>query len=110
MKLLTKDLEHRLTRAAEQRDDERELEDVRILAKFFNPSGAATWLISEYNPRDRLFYGYASLGFGPGFDEWGYISRDELESLRGPFGLGIERDLYFEPKSFAEARQQELGY
>ena len=31
--------------------------------------------------------------------EWGGIaSIEELESIRGPFGLKIERDLYWTPK------------
>lgn len=29
--------------------------------------------------------------------EFGYFSLDELLAMRGPMGLRIERDLYFEP-------------
>jgi hypothetical protein len=36
--------------------------------------------------------------FGDWNDEWGYFSLDELESYKGQFGLGIERDLYFGEK------------
>ena len=43
---------------------------------------------------DRLF-GLCDLGLG--FPELGYVSRGELSRLRGPMGLPVERDLYFEP-------------
>ena len=42
----------------------------------------------------------AILGFGlvSGHeDELGYFSLNELENLKGPFGLKVERDLYFQP-------------
>ena len=38
-----------------------------------------------------LFYGYVE-GL---FDEWGTFSLKELSELRGPFGLKVERDLYW---------------
>ena len=30
--------------------------------------------------------------------ELGYVSLAEIESVKGPLGLGIERDLYFRPR------------
>jgi hypothetical protein len=36
-------------------------------------------------------------GLDPNFDELTYWSLGELEALRGPFGLRVERDLHFEP-------------
>ena len=65
--------------------------------KLFNPSGAATWLISERDTSepDQLF-GLCDLGFGS--PELGWVSLSELEAVKGPFGLGIERDRWFEPK------------
>ena len=48
---------------------------------------------AEYNEKERMFFGYVKLL--PGCDEWGYFSLDELESIKGMFGLGIERDLHF---------------
>ncbi len=32
---------------------------------------------------------------GQGFPELGYVSLAELQSVRGPFGLQVERDLHF---------------
>jgi len=34
--------------------------------------------------------------------ELGYFSLKELEEIRGPLGLPIERDLDFEPKTLSE--------
>ncbi len=64
--------------------------------KLFNPCGAATWLISERNTDepDQLF-GLCDLGFGS--PELGWVSLAELESVKGPLGIGIERDRWFEP-------------
>jgi len=42
-------------------------------------------------------------GLVDGFEkELGYFSLSELENLRGPFGLKVERDLYFEPATLKE--------
>jgi hypothetical protein len=38
--------------------------------------------------------------------EWGYFVLSELQSARGPMGLAIERDLYFEPKPFSKIDQK----
>lgn len=91
MKLLTQELVDRFQQVGRQEDKS----DPVIIAKFFNPIGAGTWYATEYNPSDKTFYGYVSI-FGDWNDEWGYFSLTELESLKGPFGLGIERDIYFQ--------------
>ena len=67
------------------------------MVKFFNPVGAATWLVTEMDPEDNDYlFGLADLGMG--FPELGGISLSELQGYRGPLGLGIERDLYFKPR------------
>ena len=90
MKLLTKALEKRFTAVGSQ-DKEA---DPLIIAKFFNPCGAGTWFATEYDPTRNHCFGYVSI-FGDWNDEWGYFSLAELESYIGPWGLGIERDLYW---------------
>ena len=62
--------------------------------KLFSPTGSATWLITEIVDEDTLF-GLCDLGMG--FPELGYVSLQELESVELPFGLKIERDMYFTP-------------
>lgn len=102
MKLLTKQLEQRF----EQVGSQEKSSDPLILAKFFNPTGAGTWYATEYDPATRSFYGYVSL-FGDWNDEWGYFSLDELEAYRGKFGLGIERDLYFDEQKASQALKKD---
>ena len=97
MKLMTKTLEKRFAEVGSQEYEK----DPLIIAKFFNPCGAGTWFATEYEPQRRVFFGYVSI-FGDHNDEWGYFSLDELESYEGPFGVGIERDLYFGEKHFSE--------
>ncbi|MBB3862513.1 hypothetical protein GGQ88_003814 [Novosphingobium hassiacum] len=67
--------------------------DLVPVVRFFNPVGAATWLTTEMD-EDGVLFGLADLGFG--CPEIGSFSLVELESIRLPFGLGIERDLLFE--------------
>jgi hypothetical protein len=95
--LMTKQLEKRFAQVGSQ----EEIKDPLVIAKFFNPTGAGTWYATEYDPESRTFFGYVTI-FGDWNDEWGYFSLEELESIRGAFGLGIERDLHFEEKPISE--------
>lgn len=92
MKLLTKEI---LKAFEKQGDtDNKKPEDIKIIAKFFYPRGAATWFATEYDPETRCFFGYVTLG-DPENAELGPFSLEELESFRDNWGLKIERDLYF---------------
>ncbi|PVV50440.1 DUF2958 domain-containing protein [Chryseobacterium sp. HMWF035] len=93
MKLITETLEARFAETGSQGDEENPL----IIARFFNPCGPQTWYATEYDPATRICFGYVT---GMGFDEWGSFSIDELEALKLPFGLTIERDCYFEEIRF----------
>jgi hypothetical protein len=63
------------------------------VVRFFNPLGQATWLATEMDA-DGILFGLADLGFGS--PELGSFALAEFESIRLPFGLGIERDILFE--------------
>ena len=102
MKLLTKEIEERFKKIGRQ----EEVEDPIVLARFFNPTGGQTRYALEYDPEERMFFGYVSL-FNDYNNELGYFSLDELESIRGQFGLGIERDMYFDPKPLSEAKKKD---
>ena len=66
------------------------------VVKLFTPWGAATWLISEIDPEDKnIAFGLCDLGMG--CPELGSVYIPELVAVRGPFGLRIERDLYWTP-------------
>lgn len=96
MKLLTKAIEKKLPALGST--EEVDLENKNLVVKFFQPWGFWNWYGVEYDPEQRLFFGYVE-----GEEkEWGYFSLDELESVVGRFGLKIERDLYWEPVTFRE--------
>ena len=67
------------------------------IVKFFTPDSNWTWYASEFDGEDQLF------GLVSGFEvELGYFSLSELQSVRGPLGLLVERDLHYEPKTLKE--------
>lgn len=68
--------------------------DPAPVLKLFNPVGAATWLATELDADGDTLFGLADLGFG--CPELGSFSLSEIAAVRLPFGLAIERDLYFE--------------
>jgi hypothetical protein len=56
-----------------------------------NPRGVGTWLLTELDPEDGdLAFGLCDLGTG--FPELASVRISELESHKGPLGIGIERD------------------
>ena len=69
--------------------------DHKPVVKWFNAGGSGTWLVSELDPEypDECAFGLADLGLGT--PESGSIGLFELIEYRGPFGLGIERDIQF---------------
>lgn len=69
--------------------------DYQPVVKLFNPMGAQTWLITECD-NDGLAFGLSDMGFGEA--ELGYVSLDEVFSVRLPGGLTIEQDIHFTAK------------
>lgn len=68
---------------------------IKIICKLFNPVGAGTWWLYEHVEED-IYMAFCCLG-NPQDAEIGTISVNEMLALKLPFGLSIERDLYFEP-------------
>ena len=93
MKLITKEIMGKL------KSNPRDNADNKPWLKLFNPAGVGTWLISEYDESTGLMFGLCDLGY----PELGYVSLKELEDLKLPFGLKIERDTSWNPdKTLAE--------
>ena len=93
MKLLTEEIRRRLP-ALYATEKEK---DPVIQVKFFTPWSNWTWYATEFDGEDSFF------GLVEGFDtEWGYFSLSEIDAIRGPGGLRIERDLYFKPRPVSE--------
>lgn len=108
MELITEEIAAALDSNAKQALED-ELFDPIPCVKFFNPAGAGTWIISERNPDNPdILFGLCDLGMG--FPELGSVTLSELEGVQGPWGLKIERDLYFIPehtlRTYAEAAHQ----
>ena len=64
------------------------------VVKLFTPDAGATWLMTEIDPHDED-RGFGLCDLGLGCPELGYVSLEELQGVRGPLGLPVERDLYF---------------
>lgn len=75
-------------------------DDAIAHVKFFTPWAGWTWYATEFDPKTGRFFGLVD-----GFEkELGYFMLSELEEIRGPGGLTIERDLYFNPTRIGELR------
>jgi len=97
MKLITEEFEELFADyPLYSQEDEK---DPLVVAKLFDPCGSATWFLTEYDPEQKIAFGYVT---GLQVDELGYVSLIELEGIERPFGLTIERDLYFVQKRLSE--------
>lgn len=96
MELFTKEI---IEKAKAQYPLGSEMESQLIIAKFFNPTGAGTWYLMNMGPEDEDYcWGIVDLIEV----EMGSFSKSDLENYKGSFGLGIERDLFFEPVNAKE--------
>jgi len=69
--------------------------DFKPVVKLFTPWAGATWLLSELYPGDPdVAFGLCDLGVG--CPELGDVRLSEIESVRGPAGLRVERDRHFQ--------------
>lgn len=74
--------------------------DAMVVAKYYTPDSNWTWYATEFDGED-IFFGMVS-----GFEvELGNFALSELQQVRGPKGLPIERDLHFEPKTLREIKK-----
>lgn len=91
-KLLTKEIETKLPEFYSNEGIPLENRIARV--KFFTPASNWTWYGLEYDPSEKLFYGYVD-----GFErEFGYFSLEELEAMNS----AVERDIGFTPKPLGQ--------
>ena len=97
--LMTKELEKKIPKLYATEDIK--LENKMVYAKFFTPDANWTWWVLEYDKEDKILFcmvhGHEK--------ELGNVSLDELESVRGPLGLKIERDLHFTPTRYGDIEE-----
>lgn len=86
--MLTKEIRNQLPVLYAQEN----VQDPMVICKFFTVWSHWTWYAIEFDGNDT-FFGYVA----GDFPELGYFSLSELQSLKGPMGLTIERDMYFRP-------------
>jgi len=93
-KLLTEELRRQLPPLYSQEDKGGQ---AVAYVKFFTPDSNWSWWGLEFDGEDTFF------GLVEGHvKEFGYFSLRELENVRGPLGLPVERDLYWQPRTLAE--------
>jgi len=97
MKLMTKAILKKIPPLYAQ---EKKGMDAIAYVKFFDPCGSWTWYATEYDPKDRRFFGLVK-----GWEtELGYFMLSELASVKNHLGLGIERDMSFRPTPLSQLK------
>tara|TARA_A200000159_G_scaffold109295_1_gene102128 strand:+ start:284 stop:589 length:306 start_codon:yes stop_codon:yes gene_type:complete len=90
MKLFTKAQRDKLIKNHGENENAEKTTEHKVVVKLFNPVGIGTWYLTELNPYTNVAFGLADLHE----KEIGYVDIDELENLKLPMGLKIERDRY----------------
>lgn len=94
MKLLTQEIRKKLPALYAQNGKGGEA--VAYL-KLFTPDSSWTWYATEFDGQDMFF------GLVDGQErELGYFSLAEMQKVKGPMGLPIERDKFWKPKTLKE--------
>ena len=102
MKLLTQAIKNQLPKLYATKAIP--LKEKEIVCKFFNPCGAGTWYVVEGQQEedDFILWGLVDLAW----TGVRVLSLNELEAISLPFGLKIERDLYFSQSKVAQFWEQ----
>jgi hypothetical protein len=97
MTLLTPEIREQMLKNGREQYEAQAKEqsiDFEPVVKLFTPWAGATWLLTELHPNDPdVAFGLCDLGMG--MPELGYVRISEIEDLRGPGWLTVERDLHF---------------
>jgi len=97
MNLLPPDIAQSIPKLYEQ---ENKGEEAIAHIKLFDPCSNWTWYVTEFDGVDEFF------GLVRGFEtELGYFSLKELQEYEGPLGIGIERDIWFNPCSLKDIKR-----
>ena len=107
MKLITKAVEQEALKFPIGSQSENE--DPTTWLKLFHPSSRYTFYVTEADFSTGELYGYCISPLGPDCDEWGPADLEEIQSLRGAFGLKVERDMHFTPGPVSDHVQRRHG-
>ena len=87
---------------AEKQYDKGSAMEQMVVAKYFG--GSWTWYLMNLDPEDSDYAWGIVDGFAVEMGSW---QMSELQKVKlKPFGLGIERDLYFEPMKASDVWEQ----
>ena len=107
MKLLTHEIRKKLPPIHGQ---EHLGDEAIIHCKFFTPDSGWTWWVLEGGPvldDDGDETDFEFFGLVEGFEqEYGYFVLSELESIKGPMGLNIERDKWWKPQPVKNVKKE----
>lgn len=100
MKLITQKI---LEQFAKQGDtSQKSTSEIIVYLKIFNPYGAQTWFIYEYDPESEIAWCFADLG-DKEMAELGTVSMAEIKQVKvPPFGFPLERDKFWKPCPLSE--------
>jgi len=108
MKILTKEIRSKLPSLGSTDNSKGQ---AKVWLKLFDPCGSWTWYAWEGDDIEDDHgnaVDYHCFGLVCGFvKELGYFSLVEIASVKGPLGLGIERDIYWTPITVAELLRKE---
>lgn len=100
MKLLTKEIAKKLPKLGATDGT-----DGVVVAKFFTPDANWTWYVTEGEPRGNGDWELFGLVDGHEL-ELGHFLLSEVEELRGPLGLPVERDAWWSEKKVSEVKKE----
>lgn len=84
-------------------------DDRLVPVRLFTPMSSFTWYLYEYDPQDKLAFGLVTSHIVPE-GEFGYVSIEELEALRGPkpFQMlpAVEVDTYYIPTTLDKIQDE----
>ena len=98
MKLLTKEIQEKATKQYDKGSDMEQM----VVAKYFG--GSWTWYLMNLDPEDNDYAWGIVDGHAVEMGSW---QMSELQKVKlKPFGLGIERDILFEPIKASKVWEQ----
>jgi Protein of unknown function (DUF2958) len=95
-KLITNEERAQLLANGGARSEEQAIDPLPVV-KLFTPDAHAIWLLTELDPADGdTAFGLCDLGLCT--PALGTVRLSDLETIRGPRNLSVQRDLHFTPR------------
>ena len=103
MKLITKAISNKMPKLY---STDGQGDKAIIQAKLFTPDSSFTWYILEMDQDSGECFGMVTSNLNYNELEYGYFNLNELKTVRGQFGLPVERDQYFGRKTVGELKSK----